>query len=535
VVHKLLIPIILILLLVKHTNAQSFSWAKGEGGIGNEAANSITVDEQGNSYITGNIAGVAEFSGTEYQGRGIYDIFIAKYDVSGNVVWVKTAGGDDNEQGEAIKYKNNYLYVSGYFSDTCWFQNEMIVSLGQSDAFVAKYDLQGNLVWVRLAGGTGEDHANALDVDDDGNVYAGGNYERAMNAGSIQLNTTNIYKESFFISYSANGDVNWAKSGLGNGVNQITGIAFNHHQGIYLTGFFSNTLQLAQLSVNSNTSSHDVFLARVNTDGDLIWIKKAGSAYEDNANGVCSDLEGNATITGYFSGTAMFDNNSVTYIDYNDIFVAHYDSSGNNIWVKAGKGQQLDIGFAVTSDDDGDIFVTGMFQGLINFDGSILNGYDRDVFLISYDKNGNIRWINQAGASDTDCGLGISVTPSGKVCIAGYYRYNCFFGTTLIEYAHYNDLFIAQFNPSVLNAINELFSDNLISVYPNPVRQGNDVYIERPEEINSVNVYNALGMSVWQGDKMRENRVKTSNLQSGTYFISVSIEGEKRMAKLIIQ
>lgn len=515
--------------------AQNFVWAKGEGGIGNEAANAVTVDEVGNSYITGNIAGVAEFSGIEYQGKGIYDVFIAKYDASGNVVWVKTAGGDDNEQGEAIKYKDGYLYVSGYFNDTAWFQNEMIISKGQSDAFLAKYDAQGNLIWIKQAGGIGADHANALDIDEQGNIYAAGNFENSLTAETIQLSTTNLYKESFVISYSPAGNVNWAKSSIGNGVNQITGIAYNHHNAVYVTGYFSNNLQIDQTTVTSNTPSHDVFIGKLGSTGNLIWLKKAGSAYEDNANAVSSDADGNATITGYFSGTALFDANAITYLDYNDIFIAHYDTSGNNLWVKAGRGQQLDIGFAVVSDDEGNIFVTGMFQGQIDFDGHVLNGFDRDIFLISYDKDGNIRWVNQAGGTDTDCGLGIAIAPSGNISIAGYYRYNCYFGNLQIEYAHYNDLFIAQFQPPVLIGMNELTGANSISVYPNPVVKGDDFWIRTTSEISSATIYNTMGIVVWKNHTTKLHSMNVPNLPSGTYFVSVVTGEVKTMAKLIIQ
>src|SRR5205085_7879568 len=119
---------LVFLVLSLSSSAQTWNWAKGEGDIGNDASNSITLDDNGNAYITGNLAGRADFSGTIYQGRGIYDVFIAKYDPSGNLLWVKTAGGADNDQGNAIKYHNNFIYLTGFFNDTAWFESTMLVS-----------------------------------------------------------------------------------------------------------------------------------------------------------------------------------------------------------------------------------------------------------------------------------------------------------------------------------------------------------------------------------------------------------------------
>lgn len=449
--------------------SQSYTWALGEGGIGNEAANGVAVDDEGNVYITGNLAGMANFSGTIYQGKGVYDVILVKYDTVGNLVWLKTAGGEKNDQGNAIRYFNGYLYVGGYFTDTAWFENTMLIGKGEADGFVAKYDLNGNLIWVKSGGGSNFDYVSSIDLDSDGNIYAAGSYERNISFDTIALSTPNFFTESFFCKYNNNGQLLWAKSTQGNNANLISGIAHDKQQSFYVTGFFGANFSMGSSTVSSNSPSYDIFLACLDNDGNIKWLNTAGSNYEDAGNAITVDREGNPIITGYFAGTANFGIHQITYYDYNDVFVAKYDSSGNNLWVKAGKGLQLDVGYGVTTDTSNNVFATGVFQVSTTFDGHTITGADRDVFIVSYDPDGNLRWIDKAGGENTDCGLGVAVSPNGNVALCGYYIHTCSFGNVQLTYADGNDLFVAEYHPPVVNSIFEDKMENGFTAIPNPV------------------------------------------------------------------
>lgn len=517
-------------------SAQSWVWAKGEGGIGSDAANSITLDELGNAYVTGNIAGSANFSGVGAQGRGIFDVFITKYDPQGNVVWVKLAGGDDNESGNSIKYKNGYLYITGYFNDTAWFENTMLLSKGDADGFLAKYTTDGNLVWVRQMGGANSDLSMSLDVDQLGNVYIGGSYEYNMMLDTFHLSTTNLYNESFVAKYNSTGHVVWAKSGRGNNANQITGVAFDNDHSIFVTGYFGGNFKMGSGNINSATSSYDVFLAKLDVNGNYDWLKRAGSTYEDAAHGVCSDANGNPSIVGYFAGTAYFDSHSVTYSDYSDVFVARYDSAGNNLWVRAGRGHQQDIGWGVTTDAYGNIFATGMYRDVIDFDGNILHAYDYDLFLVSYSPSGNLRWITTAGGVNTDCGFSVAVSNSGVVALAGYYSYTGFYGSIALDYAAVNDIVVAEYNPPLVNSIDEVSDDLGVWLFPNPVSLNSDCKLQMvSEEKYSVKIFTVAGRLLWQESNPANNKLKTAELPSGVYLIEVSTASAKKVLRLVKQ
>ena len=149
-----------------HAQAPDFVWAKRAGGTEPDAASRIAVDANGNSYVTGIFRGTASFGTTELTSSGSTDIFIAKYDATGNVLWAKQAGGKDIDAGKNIEVDGNgNSYITGEFLGTATFDNITINSSGNYDAFIAKYDPSGNLLWVKKSGGAGLEVGRGIAVD----------------------------------------------------------------------------------------------------------------------------------------------------------------------------------------------------------------------------------------------------------------------------------------------------------------------------------------------------------------------------------
>lgn len=520
----------LLALLVFYTPilfAQNYVWAKGEGGIGNDVANAVAVDEQGNTYVAGNLAGAADVSGTTVQGMGLYDVLIIKYNPQGNVLWIRTAGDDRNQQANALKYKNGYLYVAGIFEDTCFFGNNYIVAKGDADVFIAKYDASGNFIWAKAAGGAETDYVSAIDVDDNGNVYIGGNYEYSATFDTTSISTTNFFNESFIAKYNPTGALQWVRSSKGSSTNQITGVAYDHSSGLYFTGFFGGNYSMSDAAVSSSTSSYDILIGRLDLNGTVQWLKKAGSTYEDAAYAMCADADGNAFIAGYFAGTATFGTNTISYKNYNDIFVAKYDSTGNNEWVRAGKGQELDVAYGIACDAAGNVYATGLFQDNADFDGTTVTGNYRDVFIVSYTTHGALRWITTGGAGNTDCGIGIAVKNNDHVVIAGYYLYTCTFGTTTLPYADGNDLMVAEYSPPFLSSLSAAdFRE--FSIYPNPAK---GVCNTSLPDNTPVDIYSAQGTWIGQATVLN-TAISFTQLSTGIYFLQ--IEGTVQTAQKLV-
>ncbi len=304
---------------------------------------------------------------------------------------------------------------------------------------------------------------------------------------------------------------------------------------VYTTGFFGGNFKLDATSLNSSTPSYDIVLARLDVNGTLQWMKKAGSTLEDAANALCIDLNGNPIIGGYFAGTASFDNNTVTYYDYNDAFVAKYDSAGNNLWVRAGKGPELDAVFGLTADADNNIYATGLFEASLDVEGTLLTGPDREVFIISYGPQGNLRWATKGGGIQTECGLGVAIKDNSNVVACGYYLHTCAFGTIALDYADANDLFLLEYDQPFVAGIENMAESNT-AIYPSLAYSlGDLMFSNQDQESTQMEVYNGMGQLIFTTTTTSNKLSKYPDLQSGMYVIYLNTKGKQSKHKVFIR
>jgi hypothetical protein len=276
-------------------------WAKKTVGPGNGRSYGITVNLTGEIYITGGFNGNAEFGSIKFKSYGYEDIIIAKYDNDGNCLWVKQAGGDsfDGGTGICVDSKGN-SYVTGYFWGKALFDKIQVTGYGQSDIFAAKYDPDGNCIWVKNAGGRGNSEGKAISVDGKGNSYITGHY-----AGSAKFGTTILDGFGGFVAkYDPFGNCLWAKV-EGNGTGQ--GISVDEAGNSFVTGGFRGTATFGSIQLTSYNYD-DIFIDGYSTEGICIWAKHAGGVDFDYGYGISADAIGNCYATGYFSGNAKFDN-----------------------------------------------------------------------------------------------------------------------------------------------------------------------------------------------------------------------------------
>ena len=315
-----------------------------------------------------------------------------------------------------------------------------------------------------------------------------------------------------------------------NNTNLTTDIAYDNNGNYLITGFFSGNYNLGASSISSSTQSYDILIGKLDKNGNTVWLKKAGSIAEDAAQAICADKDGNAFITGYFTRTAYFDSNSIDYLDYNDIFIAKYAPDGSNLWARAGKGSQLDGGFGITTDDEGNVYGTGMFMFTLDFDGwQRTSNNGRDIYIVSYSPSGNVRWLTSAGGVNTDAGLDLAIKTNGNIALCGYYLNTCKFGDIEIDYAEYNDLFIAEFDPPFVTDISGIDEID-VKVFPNPVKDILQVEIEGDF---SVRIYNILRQEVYAESNVKA--IDVSTLNKGLYNAVIETQGKTKTIKIAIQ
>jgi hypothetical protein len=406
----------------------AFAWVRKVGGSGADIGYGIAADSAGNSYVTGYFRGVAVFGSgepnqTTLTVTGGADIFIAKYDTNGALVWAKKAGGSGGtfalEQGNAIAVDNlGAVYVTGVFEGTATFglgePNQTILTAAFSlsnDVFVAKYSSAGTLQWAKRAGGTNNMLATlttstGIAVDNSGNSYATGAFQSPTVFGPGETNQTILTPPGSFTS--------------------------------------------------------DIFIAKYDTNGALQWVKQAGGTGTDTGNGITVGGGANVYVTGAFQGSSTFgpgetNQTILTATGSSDLFVAKYDSSGLLQWVKQAIGTGIDSGNGIAVDGSGNIYAAGVFQLSATFGQGEANetvltatGVE-DIFVASYTSGGALRWSRKAGGSLSDGAIRIAVDTSGGSYVTGIFTGTATFGegeanqTNLVAGGSATEIFVAKF------------------------------------------------------------------------------------------
>jgi hypothetical protein len=384
-----------------------WQWVIKAGGSSWDEIGGITIDELGNIFITGYFRETATFGSYSLTSYGYRDIFVAKVDANGNWQWAAKAGGSDGDNGNGITIDDaGNTYVTGYFEDTATFGSQTLISYGDCDIFVAKLDANGNWLWATKAGGGDcDDIGLGITIDDDRNTYITGYYEDTATFGSHSL-TSYGYRDIFVAKVDANGNWKWAANAGGISNDYGNGVAIDDAGNTYITGYFKDTATLGSQTLISY-GDRDIFLAKVNASGNWQWAANAGGSDFDAAYGITIDDAGNTYITGSFGGTATF--GSQTLISYGDcdVFVAKVDENGNWQWATKAGVNYGEVGWVgaegIAIDDFGNTYVTGSFNYKATFGSYPLTSYGwLDIFVAKIGENGLIKNINNKVNSKTN-------------------------------------------------------------------------------------------------------------------------------------
>lgn len=526
--------------------AQNWAWAKSAGGQQKVESYAIAIDSDGNSYITGWFEDSLKFGSFSLKasiaGNAFAsDIFIAKYDLNGNFVWAKKAGGTSYDYGTGIATDTaGNVYVTGLFSGTASFGTLSITSISTDyDVFIAKYAPDGTALWVNKAGGSAWDVGSGVTIDKSGNCFIAGAFRGTATFGTTSLISAGNY-DGFVAKYNNAGVFQWAQRAGGTLEDKAQGISTDAIGNCYVIGFFNGIATVGTTLLTSSDST-DVWIAKYDPSGTSVWAKRAGGPDADEGKSIVSDDAGNTHVTGFFEGTSLFGTISLTSSGSRDIFAGKYDYKGDIMWMKKLGGAQGDIGYGISVDSSGNSYVAGSFFGAAMFDTiSVVSANQDDAFIAGLDYYGSSKWVMQAGGVNPDIGRGVAVSLMGSCYTTGYFSGSATFGSNTITGFADNDLFVAKVDSVfIVNPPNTGLKEdahNLMNfvIFPNPANTDVTIQFETIQTSVQVSIelYDILGKKVTDKAVVSDTRsfytkkqviINRGNLPDGLYFVKVMV------------
>lgn len=379
----------------------------GEDSRTKSTYHTISVASDGGVFISGwsNASALTLGSITVYNSHPeTNQIVVAKASSNGEWLWAQMIGGQESTYSKSVQSTSDGgVVVAGlFYSSSISFDSHSIynTNASQSEIFVAKSDSDGNWLWASSAGGTEWDGAQDLALSSDGKLNVVGDYSDQALFGDHALSSPENEK-SVFISTISVTNGTWMSAISLDSTNyvRITGITGSLDDSITITGNFIGNLDFDSITLESvNDENMDLFVAKLNSDGNWAWAVSTGGTEQDCAFDIVSGAHGRSIIVGHFmSPSISFGSKYLTNEDQWeanwDVYVAWLDSSGNWEGAVSAYGTDMDKLKAVDIHTNGMVYVTGRTNSTnfeVGLDERSTSGYeDMFVALLGVDTDGD--------------------------------------------------------------------------------------------------------------------------------------------------
>lgn len=391
--------------LAKYDSAGNFVWAIHVGGAGEEFNyTDPAVDEYGNIYLCGVFNSNTDFNpkgnAVIATNRGQQDGFVAKYDSTGLLQWVRGVGGALNDDVYRIDYKNYLVLFAGSFADSSYVDDGLTITplygSGSADVVFGKFNPNGNLFWLNTLKGNGEDHSYNITAGINGKTYLTGTFEDTLIFDSGGVNPDTLFADgltAFTASFSNLGNYYWSFP-IENAY--PFGLKVDHNGDILTCGQFSN---FADFDPDADTmtliaqGSFDGYFAKYTNGGNYVFAKRIGGNGSDICYTIAELSNSSILVSGYFFNTADFDPDvtvaSLNSNGFADMYLAHYDSLGNYLSAFGCGSPAFEFCRNMTCNSIDEVFLCGGFEQVVDFNpapaiNTLVSAGSRDGYFVKY-------------------------------------------------------------------------------------------------------------------------------------------------------
>ncbi|MFO0556035.1 MAG: hypothetical protein U0271_47090 [Polyangiaceae bacterium] len=370
--------------LAKYDGLGAHQWSKGFPNDVSLAA--LSIDDADGVVVTGSYTGMHQFTDVDFGGGkliggGGEDVFVARFDASGDHVWSKgfPSLGLQYASAVAVDASGNIL-LTGYFYQSLDLGGGELVSAGETDLFIAKFAADGTHLWSKRYGGLNNEYATGIAADAHGNVIVVGYFAGMLDFGWGPM-SSHAPDASFVVKLDPDGNPLWNRSPTGTDLDRVHAVAVDAEDNIIMTGAFSGAIDWGGGALASS-GYFDAFLAKLDPAGGHVFSRRFGEGSGiHSGNSVVVDRTGDIVLGGGFQGAIDLGAGALTSAGAYDVFLAKFLPSGETLWsLRVGDVAEQQAA-AVAVDSSTNTFVTGAFQGFVNFGAPLQSTGGYDVFL----------------------------------------------------------------------------------------------------------------------------------------------------------
>lgn len=362
------IVVALVITGIVYSQSPDTLWTNGYGGWHWDYAYDVKSTDDGGFITTG-------LTNSYVSGSIYLDMYMVKTNADGDMLWYKVIGREFSERGYSIQITEDGGFIIA--GSTKEYPN-----LDALDVYLVRTDCNGDTLWTKSYGGSLNDEGESVAItEDQGYLIAG--YTNSYGAGD---------KDIYLIRTDSSGDTLWTKTYGGTGDDLAWSIAAVPEGGFIISGRTSS----------SGAGSWDVWLIRIDADGNMIWNRTYGGSGWDSGLEVQCTTDGGFIVGGYTMSSGA---------GQTDYYMLKIDASGNLTWSRTYGGSNYDNGTSVLQVPDGGYLLGGYTKSFGDTNG--------DFWIVRTDANGDSLWSQIYGGSEIEELNGMDLTLDGGYILAG--------------------------------------------------------------------------------------------------------------------
>jgi serine/threonine protein kinase len=421
-------------------------WSMRLGDADQQSTMRIALGARGDLFVAGSFRGSIQLGDKELRSVDSQDVFVARLDPKGQVLWIRQFSGRgwQGAAGIASDLEGN-VFVTGAFTGTMDFGGQRIVNAVGLDVFLACLDAEGGLVWIKSFGrvsektvfSVGEQMVSGVVVDPEGNAIITGSFHGTMDFGGGEINSVGL-SDVFLARFAPDGRLLWSKRFGDAQVQSSNGLAVDREGNIAIMGLFEGSIDFGDGALTS-AGMQDGFVALFDAQGDIRWKQRFGGSGNQLSGPGTFDAAGHVIVVESFERTSE---SSAAF------FITRFTPDGHLLWRRPFKGMERPALRNLAASPEGQILITGALQGTADFgDGPFSGLGGMDIILLGLGPDGALLGARRFGDAADQSGHAMAVDSVGNVFLAGPFMGTLDLGSGLMSSAGREDLFIARLAP----------------------------------------------------------------------------------------